>query len=90
MSCGLSPSLRDGRPARRRDEQRARAPRPCRAPDPSPQPARGDRPGDLHALSYEEIRSITGWRPGTVRSRIHRGRAHLRRHLRPYVEGSDG
>lgn len=41
---------------------------------------------DLYQMSYEEIGSTMGWRLGTVRSRIHRGRALLRDRLGPYVE----
>lgn len=41
---------------------------------------------DLYQMSYEEIGSTMGWRLGTVRSRIHRGRAMLRGALAPYVE----
>jgi RNA polymerase sigma-70 factor (ECF subfamily) len=33
---------------------------------------------DVEALSYDEIAAATGWPLGTVRSRIHRGRKHLR------------
>lgn len=40
---------------------------------------------DLYQMSYEEIASTMGWRIGTVRSRIHRGRAILRGVLAPYV-----
>jgi RNA polymerase sigma-70 factor (ECF subfamily) len=36
---------------------------------------------DLEGLTYEEIAEVTGWPLGTVRSRIHRGRAQLRAHL---------
>jgi RNA polymerase sigma-70 factor, ECF subfamily len=36
---------------------------------------------DVQGLSYEEIAHATGWPIGTVRSRIHRGRKLLRRHL---------
>lgn len=36
---------------------------------------------DIEGLSYEEIARLGGIRPGTVRSRIHRGRAMLRRAL---------
>jgi RNA polymerase sigma-70 factor (ECF subfamily) len=43
---------------------------------------------DLYQMSYEEIGSTMGWRIGTVRSRIHRGRALLRGALAPYVESS--
>ena len=38
---------------------------------------------DLEGLSYEEIAEATGVPPGTVRSRIHRGRAALRGMLLP-------
>jgi DNA-directed RNA polymerase specialized sigma24 family protein len=31
-----------------------------------------------------------GWRLGTVRSRIHRGRAMLRERLSPYIEAAEG
>jgi RNA polymerase sigma-70 factor (ECF subfamily) len=44
---------------------------------------------DLYQMSYEEISSAMGWRLGTVRSRIHRGRAMLRDLLAPYV-AADG
>jgi len=44
---------------------------------------------DLYQMSYEEIASTMGWRLGTVRSRIHRGRAMLRERLAPYVEASE-
>src|SRR5918996_792459 len=36
---------------------------------------------DVEGLSYEEIAEILGAKLGTVRSRIHRGRAMLRRAL---------
>jgi RNA polymerase sigma-70 factor (ECF subfamily) len=36
---------------------------------------------DLEGLSYEEVASVMGSSVGTVRSRIHRGRRHLRDHL---------
>jgi RNA polymerase sigma factor (sigma-70 family) len=36
-------------------------------------------------LSYEEIASVTGVRPGTVRSRLNRARARLREALAPDV-----
>jgi RNA polymerase sigma-70 factor (ECF subfamily) len=39
---------------------------------------------DLQDLSYEEIAGILGLPPGTVRSRIHRGRHLLQQKLREY------
>ena len=36
---------------------------------------------DVQGLSYAEIGRVVGAKPGTVRSRIHRGRAMLRREL---------
>ncbi|WP_246442893.1 RNA polymerase sigma factor SigE [Thermomonospora cellulosilytica] len=36
---------------------------------------------DIEGLSYEEIAATLGVKLGTVRSRIHRGRAHLRKAL---------
>ncbi|WP_203336101.1 RNA polymerase sigma factor SigE [Nocardioides limicola] len=36
---------------------------------------------DVEGLTYEEIAAIMGTKLGTVRSRIHRGRAMLRQHL---------
>lgn len=36
---------------------------------------------DVEGLTYNEIARVTGWPLGTVRSRIHRGRAQLRDHL---------
>jgi RNA polymerase sigma-70 factor (ECF subfamily) len=36
---------------------------------------------DIEGLSYDEIAEILDAKLGTVRSRIHRGRAMLRRHL---------
>lgn len=46
---------------------------------------------DLWGLGYEEIARYTGWPLGTVRSRIHRGRALLGSMLGDYVgAGSDG
>jgi RNA polymerase sigma factor (sigma-70 family) len=36
---------------------------------------------DVQGLSYAEIGTVVGVKPGTVRSRIHRGRAMLRRAL---------
>jgi RNA polymerase sigma-70 factor (ECF subfamily) len=37
---------------------------------------------DLHELSYQEVADQLGLAPGTVKSRINRGRAELARHLR--------
>jgi RNA polymerase sigma-70 factor (ECF subfamily) len=41
---------------------------------------------DLEGRSYDEIADILEIPPGTVRSRIHRGREALRQLLEPYVE----
>jgi RNA polymerase sigma factor (sigma-70 family) len=41
---------------------------------------------DLEGRSYEEIAEILAIPPGTVRSRIHRGREALRQLLEPYVD----
>jgi RNA polymerase sigma-70 factor (ECF subfamily) len=37
---------------------------------------------DVHGLSYEEIAAVTKAELGTVKSRLSRGRAHLRDYLR--------
>ncbi|NGO69747.1 RNA polymerase sigma factor SigE [Streptomyces boncukensis] len=45
---------------------------------------------DIEGLSYEEIAATLGVKLGTVRSRIHRGRSHLRKalqHRSPAVRG---
>lgn len=40
---------------------------------------------DIEGMSYEEIAEAMGSSPGTVRSRIHRGRRLLRSHLGSYM-----
>jgi RNA polymerase sigma-70 factor (ECF subfamily) len=45
---------------------------------------------DLEGLSYEEIAEATGVPPGTVRSRIHRGRAALKGLLAPARDRAGG
>lgn len=37
---------------------------------------------DVEGISYEEISDITGYNPGTVKSKISRGRKHLREKLK--------
>ena len=39
---------------------------------------------DMESLSYEEIAEALGLPPGTVRSRIHRGRLLLQHKLKEY------
>jgi RNA polymerase sigma-70 factor (ECF subfamily) len=43
---------------------------------------------DIEGLSYEEIAATLGVKLGTVRSRIHRGRAHLRAALKHRAPGA--
>jgi RNA polymerase sigma factor (sigma-70 family) len=43
---------------------------------------------DIEGLSYEEIAATLGVKLGTVRSRIHRGRAHLRASLQHRAPGA--
>jgi RNA polymerase sigma-70 factor (ECF subfamily) len=43
---------------------------------------------DIEGLSYEEIAATLGVKLGTVRSRIHRGRAHLRSALKHRAPGA--
>lgn len=40
---------------------------------------------DLQGMTYEDIESVLGVAPGTVRSRIHRGRVMLQRKLKDFV-----
>ncbi|HSH81177.1 MAG TPA: sigma factor-like helix-turn-helix DNA-binding protein, partial [Herpetosiphonaceae bacterium] len=37
---------------------------------------------DIEGYNHEEIVAVTGWRPGTLKSRLSRGRARLRDALR--------
>lgn len=41
---------------------------------------------DLEDLSYEEIADVTGLPLGTVKSRLHRARAELSKHLTPHLD----
>lgn len=43
---------------------------------------------DIEGLSYEEIAATLGVKLGTVRSRIHRGRSHLRKDLKHRAPGT--
>lgn len=43
---------------------------------------------DIEGLSYEEIAATLGVKLGTVRSRIHRGRSHLRKALKHRAPGT--
>jgi RNA polymerase sigma-70 factor (ECF subfamily) len=42
---------------------------------------------DLQDMSYEEIADLLEIPPGTVRSRLHRGRERLKEKLRHLIEG---
>lgn len=42
---------------------------------------------DVESLSYEEVGSITGLAPGTVKSRLHRARALLKSHVQERLGG---
>lgn len=44
----------------------------------------------LEGLSVAEIAKALGVRPGTVMSRLARGREAMKEHLEPYLEGSNG
>ena len=41
---------------------------------------------DLEGLSYQEIEDITGLNPGTVKSRLHRGRTRLKEALERWLD----
>ncbi|MFO7950708.1 MAG: sigma-70 family RNA polymerase sigma factor [Candidatus Fermentibacteraceae bacterium] len=45
---------------------------------------------DVEGFSYKEISEILGVPIGTVRSRIHRGRSHLRKRLERWYEKREG
>jgi RNA polymerase sigma-70 factor, ECF subfamily len=45
---------------------------------------------DIEGLSYEEIAATLGVKLGTVRSRIHRGRSHLRKALKHRAPAASG
>jgi RNA polymerase sigma-70 factor (ECF subfamily) len=42
---------------------------------------------DVLGMAYEEAAEATGWRPGTVKSRLARARVQMRNFLRGYLEG---
>jgi RNA polymerase sigma-70 factor, ECF subfamily len=42
---------------------------------------------EMEGLAYEEIARVTGWREGTVKSRINRGRRRLQETLAPWWNG---
>jgi RNA polymerase sigma-70 factor (ECF subfamily) len=44
---------------------------------------------ELEGLSYEDIAEVTGDRIGTIKSRVSRGRANLRRQLMPLASGGE-
>lgn len=43
---------------------------------------------DMQGLDYDQIAQITGWRLGTVKSRLFRARQHLRKFLAAFMENS--
>ncbi|MEM6455258.1 MAG: sigma-70 family RNA polymerase sigma factor [Acidobacteriota bacterium] len=43
---------------------------------------------EIEGLGYDEIAKVLGCRPGTVKSRIHRGRARLKAQLAPYWQAA--
>jgi len=44
---------------------------------------------EIEGLSYHEIAEALGCSEGTVKSRLHRGRQHLKKNLLPYWNGGD-
>ncbi len=43
---------------------------------------------DIEGFGYEEIAEILSTNLGTIKSRLMRGRAHLKQHLAPYITGA--
>lgn len=43
---------------------------------------------DIEGFGYEEIAEILSTNLGTIKSRLMRGRAHLKQHLAPYMSGA--
>lgn len=44
---------------------------------------------DVQGLTYEEIADVTGWNPGTIKSRLHRARVRLKDALAAFMAGRE-